>query len=153
MWLTSCFRTTYKGVTNSVTKFGNLGNSYPILYTVLYCWVLVNQNALPPPSKPLKKSWFVCPHIKTANFSQLLVWLQTHSLCLSLALVSTVGLNINTGSWSEPNCWPEMFMEIPIKLNVYNYKRAHRHASCSPALLCRCYGAVMCNSHQSTNTS
>ena len=35
--------------------------------------------------------------------------------------------------------------EISTKIDVYSYKKAHRHASCSVAVICRGCGVVTCN--------
>jgi len=35
--------------------------------------------------------------------------------------------------------------EIFTKVNIYSYKIAHRHASCSTGVFCRGCGAVTCN--------
>jgi len=36
-------------------------------------------------------------------------------------------------------------LEISTKLDVYSYRRAHRHASCSAGVICRGCGVVTCN--------
>jgi len=87
-----------------------LGHSYLLLYTVLYCWVLVRQTGPPTPPKPLQKPQFIYQHIPTVQFSQQLIWLQTQLALFIACTESTVGRNINTGLWSEPNFWPEMFL-------------------------------------------
>jgi len=35
--------------------------------------------------------------------------------------------------------------KIAIKLDVYSYRRAHKHASCSAGVICRGFGAVTSN--------
>jgi hypothetical protein len=35
--------------------------------------------------------------------------------------------------------------EISTKIDVYSYKRAHRHASCGAGVICRGCGVVTCN--------
>jgi hypothetical protein len=39
--------------------------------------------------------------------------------------------------------------EISTKIDVYSYRRAHRHASCSAGVICRGCGAVTCNTQMS----
>jgi hypothetical protein len=35
--------------------------------------------------------------------------------------------------------------KISTKIDVYGYRRAHRHASCSAGVICRGCGVVTCN--------
>jgi hypothetical protein len=40
--------------------------------------------------------------------------------------------------------------EIPTNIDVYNYRRAHRPASCSAEVICRGGGVVACNTQLSS---
>jgi len=86
-----------------------------------------------------------------------------HSLpWLSPALQFTVGWNINTDLWSKLKLLTRKVvsgvlypynsdktnaqkLEISTKIDVYSYRRTHRHASCSAGVLCRGCGVVTCN--------
>jgi len=85
---------------------------------------------------------------KLRIFLSWLIWFWHCLLRLSLALEFTVGWNINTGLWSKKLFFTKKVVsgisypynsdksnaqksEISRKLNVYSYRRAHRHASCS----------------------
>jgi hypothetical protein len=35
--------------------------------------------------------------------------------------------------------------KISMKIDVFSYMRAHRHASCNSGALCRDFGAIMCD--------
>jgi hypothetical protein len=39
--------------------------------------------------------------------------------------------------------------KISMKIDVFSYRRAHRHASCSSGALCRGFGAIMCDTQLS----
>jgi hypothetical protein len=40
-------------------------------------------------------------------------------------------------------------LEISIKIDVYSYRRPHRHTSCSAGVICRGCGVVTCNTQPS----
>jgi hypothetical protein len=115
-----------------------------------------------PPQTPIYKS----THSNCALCPSWLIRFTHCWLCLQLALVFTVGWNINTSLQSEHSLLTRKAVsgilypynsdktnaqksEISIKINVYIYRRTRRHASCSVGVLCRCCGVVTSNAQQS----
>jgi len=122
-----------------------------------HCWLCLH-----PPKTPIYKS----THSNCALCPSWLIRFTHCWLCLQLALVFTVGWNINTSLQSEHSLLTRKAVsgilypynsdktnaqksEISIKINVYIYRRTRRHASCSVGVLCRCCGVVTSNAQQS----
>jgi hypothetical protein len=93
--------------------------------------------------------WFICQHIRNAQFCLRLIQLKIHLALFIPCSGIHCGLNINTDLWSKPNCWQEMFSDISTKLDVYSYRRAHRHPSFSAGVLCKGCSAVTWNTQLS----
>jgi hypothetical protein len=113
----------------------------------------------PPPPKPLHKRRYICCHLVTAHFSQLTNRVLTQLVFwLLLLLELTVCWNINTGLWRKNYFFTRKVSgvlylykcnvkksEILTNIDVYSYRRPHRHASCSAGVICRGCGVVTCN--------
>ena len=168
-------RMPYKDVTNSVSKFGGIlftPTGYNMVFSKAVAPLKVRvslhtQNGPPPPPKPLQKPWCICHHVATAYLFQLThMFLDTACFVYPLhwsppwVEISTLTYETNT------NCWPKRFSVVycthilqtklmlknwkyPQTSILYNYKIAHRHASCSAGVLCRDCEAVTCNTQPS----
>ena len=115
------------------------------------------------PPKPLQNPWLLRQHTATAQFFQLTDrFRDTGSFVCSLHCsplwveISKLAYETNTNCWSErfsvPYCThivQTMLMfnnrRYPQKIDIYSYRRSHRHASGSAGVLCRGCGAVKCN--------
>ena len=108
---------------------------------------------------PSQTPIYMLPIPITASFPSWLIrfWhacFHYHLLWRSLWVeISTLAYEVNT------SCWPERLSagtlypynsekgnaqksEISTKLDVYSYRRAHRHSSCSAGVICRGCGVV-----------
>jgi hypothetical protein len=105
-------RTTYKGVANSVSKFGGILFT-PIRLTAVACYaagplkvrlLFGSQNVPPPPLKPLHKHWYRSRHFVTAHFSQL-----TNTACSEYRLLwGLLWVEISTLAYeANSSCWPD----------------------------------------------
>jgi len=163
---------TYIGVTNIVSKFGGILFT-PIHYSAKLQdpWrsgFLCGARMDPPPfPKPLQQPRFICQHTATAYLSQLTNTVPDTACFVCRVHWSPLWVEIWTLAYkTNTNCWPEMRpvvycthifctklmlknWEISTKVNICNYKIAHRCASCSTGVLCRGWGPVTCNTQQS----
>ena len=127
---------------------------------------LCSQNGSPPPTKPLQKPWFICRHIATAQFCQWVMLLATQ-LGLFIAC-SGVHCGLKYQHWPmnqtlvvvqqgfQWRVYPynsdksnAKKSEISTKIDVYSYRRANRHDSCSAGVICRGFGVVTFNTQSS----
>ena len=167
-------QTTYKDVTNSVLKFGEILFT-PIQLTAMACYdagplkvrfSFRRQNVPPPPPNPLHKHRYISRHFISVHFSQL-----TNTVLTLLAtIIASFGVHcgLKYQNWpmkqklflDQKGCQWRMYphntnksnaqkLEIPTNIDVYSYKKTHRRASCNAGVIRRGCGVVTCNTQPS----
>ena len=112
------------------------------------------------------KNQFICQHITNAVLLASNTFRDTAHFIYRLhwspmwVEISMLAYEMNTNYWPE---WISVAYcthivhtnaqkwEISIKIDVYSYRRAHRHASCSAGVFCRGCGAVSNMQHTAIN--
>jgi hypothetical protein len=127
---------------------------------------LCSQNGPPPPPKPFEKPWFMCQHIVTAQFFQWVMLFEAQLAFIYCLPCSSLCIEILTLAYETQKLLTRKVVsgvlylytsnktnvqksEISTKIDVYSYRRAHSHASCSAGVMCRCSVVVTCNTQPS----